>query len=199
MIDESRASPVVKRFFKKSFCGKLVTDFWGSYNAVVCAGKQKCLAHLLGDLKKVAKYKDQSGDWPEFAKLLKRIVRDALRLRGAMSQYDESTFAGRRCRIETRLTQLIASPWKNVEARRLVKRLRRHRDELLVFLHDPLVSPDNNHAERTIRGGVIMRKNSYCNRSLDGANTQTIVNALREYLKTKKLPELKQVVRNSDE
>ena len=37
MIDRSRGSPALKRFFKKEFDGVLVTDFWGAYNAVVCA------------------------------------------------------------------------------------------------------------------------------------------------------------------
>ena len=33
---------------------------------------------MLGDMKKVAKYQDKSGDWPMFAKRLKRILRDAI-------------------------------------------------------------------------------------------------------------------------
>jgi len=36
VINKSRASPVVLRFFKKAFDGILVTDFWGAYNAIVC-------------------------------------------------------------------------------------------------------------------------------------------------------------------
>jgi transposase len=47
MIDRRRGSPALKKFFKKEFAGVLVTDFWGAYNAVVCAQKQKCLPHLL--------------------------------------------------------------------------------------------------------------------------------------------------------
>lgn len=218
VIDRSRASPVVKRFFKNSFKGKLVTDFWGSYNAVVCAGKQKCLAHLLGDLKKVAKYKDKSGDWAEFSKRLKRIVRDGLRLRGARSRLAERKYVSLRHCIEKRLDQLIADEWKNLEAKRLVKRLKRHRDELFVFLYDENVPPDNNFAERTIRGGVVMRKNSYGNKSVGGAQTQAVlmsvfatlkqrghsgtpvvVSALREYLSTKKLPPLPPNSANSAE
>ena len=50
------------------------------------------------------------------------------------------------------LTQLIETPWDNGEAKRLVKRLRRHRNELFVFLYHKDVPFDNNHAERTIRG-----------------------------------------------
>ncbi len=37
MIDRRRGSPALKRFFKNEFAGVLVTDFWGAYNAVVCA------------------------------------------------------------------------------------------------------------------------------------------------------------------
>jgi hypothetical protein len=100
--------------------------------------------------------------------------------------------------------------WKNAEAKRLVKRLRRHRAEVLVFLYREDVPSDNNFAERMIRNGVVMRKNSYCNRSLNGAKTQAvlmsvfatlkqrgftgtavIVEAIREKLSTGKLPKKK--------
>ena len=37
MIDRSRGSPALKKFFRKEFAGVLVTDFWSAYNAVVCA------------------------------------------------------------------------------------------------------------------------------------------------------------------
>ena len=41
---------------------------------------------------------------------------------------------------------------------RLLKRLRRHRGELFVFLYHAGVPSNNNHAERVIRNGVVMRK-----------------------------------------
>jgi transposase len=211
VIDRSRASSVVKRFFKDAFKGTLVTDFYGAYNAAVCADKQKCLVHLLGDLKKVQKYKDTSEDWSEFSKLLKRLVRDAIRLRGRKMEMVASQYDGRCARIEHRLTKLLSSAWKNVEAKRLVKRLHRHRDEVFVFLYRDGVPSDNNFAERVIRNGVVMRKNSYCNRSLNGAKTQAVlmsvfatlkqrgikgtdcvVEAVRNYIKTGKLPKMPQ-------
>src|SRR5512143_2581906 len=37
MIDRSRGSPALKKFFKKEFAGVLVTGFWAAYNAVVAA------------------------------------------------------------------------------------------------------------------------------------------------------------------
>ena len=93
--------------------------------------------------------------------------------------------------------------------KRLIKRLRRHRDELLTFLDEPDVPFDNNLAERAIRPAVMIRKNSFGNRSDRGADTQavlmsvyrtlqqrghaplnTVVDALTTYLKTGKLPPL---------
>jgi hypothetical protein len=97
----------------------------------------------------------------------------------------------------------------NVE--RLVKRLGRYRDSLFTFLDYDDVPADNNHAEREIRPAVIMRKNSLCNRSQAGAQTQavlmsiyrtlkarglepmdTIAAALKSYVRTGALPSLPQ-------
>ena len=50
MIDRSRGSPALMKFFTQEFSGTLVSDFWGAYNAVACARRQTCLVHLLRDL-----------------------------------------------------------------------------------------------------------------------------------------------------
>lgn len=208
LIDRRRSSSVVARFFRREFSGTLVSDFWGPYNAVVCGARQVCLAHLLRDLEHVERYKSPSAQWPKFAKKLRRLVGDAIRL----SRWQDRTlpeYASRRERIHARLDQLLATPWKDPQAKRLLKRFRRHRDHLWTFLDDPAVPFDNNLAERAIRPAVIIRKNSYGNRSQRGADTQavlmsiyrtlkqrghdpltTITNALAEYLTSGKLPEL---------
>ena len=209
MIDRSRGSPALKRFFTKEFNGVLVTDFWAAYNAVVCAQKQKCLPHLLRDLKRTQHYHKPGGDWPAFSKLLRRLIRDSLRLSKRRGELPPDQFASRRRRLEQRLGESLAQPWENKHARRLVKRLRRHQTELFTFLDHPDVPSDNNHAEREIRPAVMMRKNSYANNSDDGAETQAILmsvfrtlkqrgynpvstalNAVRNYLQSGQLPPL---------
>lgn len=209
MIDRCRGSPALKKLFKREFAGVLVSDFWGAYNAVACAHKQKCLPHLLRDLKRTTHYHHPGGDWPAFAKLLKRLIRDALRLskrRGALSK---EPWSRRVERLKRRLHDLIEQPWEQKHARRLVKRLRRHESEMLTFLDHEGVPSDNNHAERMVRPAVIVRKNSYANGSEDGAATQsvlmsvfrtlkqrgyhpvaTVVKALRTALQTGQLPPL---------
>ncbi len=209
MIDRQRGRPVLAKFFRRAFAGTLVTDFWGAYNAVVCSRRQVCLAHLLRDLKHVEAYKHPSPEWPKFAKKLRRLIRDALRLKNKQSQLEPATYRSRRDLLHARLDALIAADWKDRQAARLLKRFRRHRDHLLTFLDDPAVPADNNHGERAIRPAVIIRKNTYGNRSRRGADTQavlmsiyrtlkqrghdplaTITDALSEYLTTGKLPAL---------
>ncbi len=99
--------------------------------------------------------------------------------------------------------------WPDSQARRLIERFRRHQRHLFTFLDQPDVPFDNNHGERSIRPAAIIRKNSYCNRSQRGSETQavlvsiyrtlkqrghdpiaTVIEALETYLTTGKLPPL---------
>lgn len=182
LIDRKRGKPVVARFFRKAFRGTLVTDFWGPYNAVVCSARQVCLAHLLRDLEHVERYKSPSPAWAPFAKKLRRLVGDAIRL-SRREDREVPEYARRRERLHARLDELIATPWKDKQAKRLLKRFRRHRQHLLTFLDDPAVPFDNNAAERAIRPAVIIRKNSYGNRSERGADTQAVLMSIYRTLK----------------
>jgi len=174
VIERSRAGPVVLEFIKECFAGVFVSDFWYAYNVLTCL-KQKCLAHLLRELKHVEQYKDSGGDWPRFSKKLKRLIHDAIRLRKRKGELNEQNYRHRCERMTKRLKLLIEHGWSNKEARRLIKRLRRHQDELFTFLQNDEVPYDNNFGERSIRGAVIMRKNSYNNRSEQGAITQSVL------------------------
>lgn len=183
MIDRSRGAPALKRFFKKEFAGVLVTDFWAAYNAVVCARKQKCLPHLLRDIKRTQHYHHPGDDWPAFSKQLRRLIRDSLRLSKARKELPAERFASRRARLGDRLRVVLAQTWREKHARRLAKRLRRHEAELFTFLDHPEVPSDNNHSERQIRPAVMVRKNSYANGSADGAETQSVLMSVFRTLK----------------
>src|SRR5262245_30943379 len=209
MIHPERGEPALREFFIEEFAGTLVSDFWGSYNKITAASRQKCLVHLLRELKHVEKYKYPSPQWAPFAKKLRRLIGDAIRLKAVQEVLEADVFTARRERIAKRLEEIIATPWKDRQSRRLIKRLKRHRYELFTFLKHQNVPFDNNLAERAIRPAVIIRKNSYCNRSERGADVQavlmsvyrtltqrghpflqTIVQALTTYLATGQLPPL---------
>jgi hypothetical protein len=182
LIDRCRGSPVLKRFFDEAFAGTLVTDFWGAYNRIVVAARQVCLPHLFRDMEDVENRKDTSRDWKTFAKKLKRLLRDALRLK-RRTEVIPGKRASRKQRFLHRLDKILTRPWKNVHARRLVKRLHRHRNDLFTFVDATDVPPDNNHGEREIRPAVIMRKNILCNRSEAGAYTQAVLMSVYRTLK----------------
>jgi hypothetical protein len=207
LIDRCRGSPVLKRFFNTVFEGVLITDFWAAYNAVEAALRQCCHAHLLRELDKTD-LKNEGEGWRAFCKLLRRLIRDAIRLR-KRPDFSPQRYARRIERIEKRLARLLDSDCPDADVRRLLKRLRRHQGDLFTFLHRMDVPYDNNFGERQIRPAVILRKNSQCNHSEKGAATQavlmsvyqtlklrglnpldTIVSALRTYTETGRLPPL---------
>jgi transposase len=181
-IDRSRGKPALRKFFVKEFGGTLVTDFWGAYNAVVCAARQGCLIHLLRELHTVDHFGRGGKVWPDFAKKLRRLLGDAIRLRSATELSPES-IASRRQLLNERLDELIVTPWKDAQAKRLIKRLRRHRNDLFTFLDQSGVPFDNNLAERAIRPAVIIRKNCYSNRSQAGADLQAVLRSIYRTLR----------------
>jgi transposase len=192
-IDQCRGSPVLKRFFDQAFSGTLITDFWGAYNRIVAAARQVCLVHLFRDIKDVEGRKDTSRDWKAFSKKLKRLLRDALRLKQRDNASCEEGLK-RKERFLKRLDNILQIPWENCHARRLVKRLRRHRNHLFTFLDTPNVASNNNHAEREVRPAVIIRKNIFCNRSATGARTQAVLMSVYRTLRLRGHDPIKTIV-----
>jgi transposase len=207
LIDPSRGSSALQKFFVEAYRGTLVTDFWAAYNNVFSTDGQKCLPHLLRELLKVDEY-NLSIEWRAFSKQLKRLIRDGLRLR-KRPDFTKEKYASRIGLINKRLWAMADATYQDPDANRLGERISRYRDYLFTFLDTAGVPPDNNHAERMIRPAVIIRKNSLCNRSEQGAATQailmsvyrtlklrgldataTIAAALRTYVETGKMPPL---------
>ena len=172
-IDKSRGGPALRKFFTEAFGGTLVSDFWRAYESVVVEDRQYCLPHLLRELLKVDERND-AVEWQAFAKQLRRLVRDGIRLR-KRADFDPKRYESRIRLIHRRLCALADAEYADADASRLGERLSRHRDHLFTFLDKVEVPPDNNHAERQVRPAVIMRKNILCNRSPDGARTQAVL------------------------
>ena len=65
-----------------------------------------CLVHLLRDLEQVEAYKRMDTDWPAFAKKLRRLIRDAIRLwyRQDLSVAERTSC---RARLDVRLRAMI--------------------------------------------------------------------------------------------
>lgn len=172
-IAHSRGSPAIKKLLGEFFRGILISDFWGGYKFIKSFAKQKCLVHLLRELVKTS-LTNSTAPWCAFSKKLTRLVRDAIRLRSKTDELEPQTFEKRKARLTARLQALINSDHQDKDCRRLVKRLRRHQNELLTFLDHPEVDGHNNRAERQLRPAVVARKNSGGNHSDRGAETQAV-------------------------
>ena len=206
LIHRCRGSPVLAGLFGELFSGILISDFWSAYDKLETAARQVCFVHLFRELEKVAKA-NQNPEWLAFQKKLARFLRDSLRLdkNDSLCEIDRTT---RLLRLHQRLDDLLAAPYLDPDCKRLVARLHKHREHILTFL-EAGIPADNNHGEREIRPAVIIRKNSYGNKSDQGADVQavmmsiyrtlklrghdpleTITAALKHYVLTRQLPPL---------
>ena len=166
-VDKRRSGEVIENLLGEAFPGTLGCDFYGAYGRLDCP-KQRCLAHLLRELK------DTARDSPAFAasafyRRCRRLVRDMLGLKRKWGALDDATYTRRACRIEDRLDQLARAPYDEADAARLAGRLLKHRTELTRFLWDKDLDGTNNAAERALRPAVVARKISGGSRSAKGA------------------------------
>jgi len=55
-IDKGRGQKIVEDILGKSYDGVLISDFLSAYNKINAKAKQRCLVHILRNLKKVTEY-----------------------------------------------------------------------------------------------------------------------------------------------
>lgn len=171
VIDRSRAQKVVHEVLGKSFNGVLVSDFYGGYHEIDCE-KQKCSTHLLREFRELKKKYPKSAEIKLYSRYMKRFFRRGLSLQEAhrAGKNIEKRFR----RLVDDMTRFIFKNPRHPELKRLIKRLRKYRNELYVFVKSG-VDATNNAAEREIRPAVLMRKTSYGNRSDQGAKNQAVL------------------------
>jgi len=78
-VDKSRGQKVTDTLLGENFTGTLVSDFYNAYAKIDCP-KQKCLVHLLRELKETAEANEAFAKG-EFCRRLKRLVKEMLLLK----------------------------------------------------------------------------------------------------------------------
>ncbi len=176
-IDPSRSGRVIADLLGSDFGsdgqGTLVSDFYGAYQQFK-GSQQKCLAHLLRELKDSATRRPElSGH--EFFRKCKRLIKEMLKLKTQRQQLGTKQYEHRVSLLEKRLAKLGQERWKDDDADRLCARLRKYGGQLTTFLHKEEVDGTNNAAERALRPAVVMRKISGGSRSAAGARAWAIL------------------------
>jgi transposase len=172
-IARRRGHEVALQVLGANFSGCLVTDFMAAYDKVPAATKAKCLAHLLRTLKEIEAL--QTAGAVRYPRAVRALFQEALALKKVMDQIEPQEFERLRSELESRLDALVSASITEPKNLRIQKRLRKHRQHLLTFLHLPDVEPTNNLAERQIRPLVLQRKISAGNRSEWGAQLHSIL------------------------
>lgn len=179
-IDPSRGHEVVVNILGREFRGTLTCDCFTAYDDEELSEwlQQKCLAHLLKDLKRMRAAK--VGRALAFARKLTWLFESAIKLRELKPDLDPADYAHQVRQLEAQLDQLIARKrqFSDPENRRMAKRLRKQRQHLFRFLQHDEVEATNNRAERMLRPAVIIRKTGRCNKTERGARTHQILASL---------------------
>jgi transposase len=178
-IDESRGSKVLKNILGKRCEGIINSDFYSAYNLIEASGKQRCLSHLLNEIKKVEeknKFPIDSKDG-RFLAELKSVLKESI---NSWNEYKKGTISIKdlkevRDKITSRMIEIIQMPLDSPDTNRILHRIIRHNKELFLFLDNPDVEPTNNRAERHLRPNVIMRKITFGNRSKGGAEKHQVI------------------------
>src|SRR3989338_1110318 len=191
-IDRSRGGKVPQAILGQAYKGVLITDFYSAYNKVPSGAKQRCLVHLLRDIKHVEECLTTDRATQAFCARLKTLIYDAAELAERRNCLSPADYTKKRDRLLKAFEDLKLTDPANKITRRFVKRLERHRQECLTFLDKPGIPWHNNHAERMIRPNVLLRKITFGNRSLEGLQNH---NVLMSIIQTAKLNQLDPLVR----
>lgn len=167
VLDPSRGGKVARDALGAAFSGTLVTDFYSAYDALDCP-KQRCLTHLLRELKTEGEKDAAFANDPWVVKL-KRWCQDAIGHKKKWKTLADERYEVGASRLEDRLDELIKVEPAHAEARRIHKRIKKHRPDLTRFLWDEGVEATNNPAERALRPLVVARKISGGSRSTEAA------------------------------
>jgi hypothetical protein len=192
-ILEGRGQQDLEDVLGKKFSGIIISDFLSAYNKIEAKAKQRCLVHLLRDLKKIHERIPDDEQAVRFASRLERIIQQAA---GASLGYRSGEISRKKLRKKRRGLQhalddlKLANPTHKV-LKRFVQRLERHKHELLTFLDYPGIDYHNNHAERQIRPNVLLRKIVFGNRSEKGVLNHNCLMSILQTAHLKKLDPLK--------
>jgi len=159
----------------EDYSGLIGSDGWAPYRRFVHAERQTCLAHLLRRCREMQEV--ATGSAAQFPSEVQALLQAALEVRDRRDSQQISLRGVKIAtgRLQARLVRLLAQEQVDPANQRLAKHLRRHENEMFVFLERPEVEATNWPAEQAIRPAVVNRKSCAGNRTARGAHHQGIL------------------------
>ena len=167
VVSRSRGSKVPKALLGDDFEGVVISDFFSAYSPLD-AQKAKCWAHLLRDSHAFTKGQTDEERLQFHQQLHTLFLQMGLALEQAAADENQREQVYREMR--SKLLDLAQHDWQDPDCQRLARRILKYLEDLLLWLRNPEVAPDNNHAERGLRPAVVTRKTSFGSRSRQGAH-----------------------------
>jgi hypothetical protein len=155
VLSRSRGSKVPKAWLSDAFEGVVIRDFFRA-DGPLAHPKAKGWAHLLRDSHALTKAQPPPDAEPVRFHHDRHALFLAMGLALEQAATDEPARQSRYQIMRTKLLALAQQPWQDPDCQRLVRRIDKHLAELLVWLRDPAVPPDNNKQSR--RTGTAARR-----------------------------------------
>jgi transposase len=181
----SRGGHVARELLGEAFHGILGSDRWSGYNWYPVRWRQLCWAHLLRDIEAMIERGDGSREIGESLKALaQRMFHWWHRVRDGTLQ--RSSFRSYMSPVRREFLDVLEAGSRCGVAKTagVCRELLKRREALWTFVHLDGVEPTNNVAERSIRPGVLWRKQSFGTHSAQGSRfveaIMTVVATLKQ-------------------
>ena len=157
-------------------------------------GHQACLAHLLRDVQ----YAIDAGD-VSFAPGIKKLLKQAIAIGHRRDRLANSALAVYAEKLEAKLDRLLQIEPANRQGQKLLRIIKKYRQNLFVFVTNRAVPPTNNGSEQALRPCVIFRKITNCFRSHWGPKLYADVRSVFETARRRGIPILQSIRLTLDE
>jgi transposase len=191
-ISDNRSSQSALQLLGKEFDGTLVSDDYAAYNAVEAKRRQTCWNHLRTRAKEIQQQIELAGSAARASRSMtfcRKLERFALRVCELGEKLRKRKLSRARARamipvLQRQLKRLGNQKLEHEAAETLRQRVMdKDRDKLFTFLRVKGVDPTNNHAERSLRFLVIMRKICFGTRSPQGSESHGVLASLLQTAK----------------
>ena len=178
VFSKNRGTATIDTNFSQGFHDAvLVHDCWASHFKTQCKTHQLCIAHLLREL--IFLEQRFESNW---ATNFKRTLYEALELKKNLDQELYNNPILERDKIRIALDALLENPLpeNQKKLRAFHKRMIKHKEYILTFLHHFHVPPDNNASERAIRNVKVKQKVSGQFKTENGAQIYAVIRSVTD-------------------
>jgi transposase len=172
----SRSARVAREALgEKPLPGVLVVDRYNAYARAPCE-RQYCYAHLMREVKDLAKEFPNSAKVQAFTATLIPLLSAAMHLHA--QRLSDAAYYRQARKLRRQIEKVIEQPAQHLGVRALQDLFRENAARLYHWVDDRRVPAHNNRAERELRPTVIARKTSFGSQSDAGARTREALMSL---------------------